>query len=84
MLKIKRLPSKSSLPCYGDLKPGDIFYFVNDPDKTPLLRINDTPVFCGGLLPRHVTLGGKWSAETSLPDSEVRLLDAELTVSEIR
>lgn len=83
MLKIKRLPSKSSSLCYSDLKPGDIFYFVNDHDKTPLLRISDTTVF-GELLPRHVTLDGKWSAETSLPDSEVRLLDAELTVSEIR
>lgn len=83
MLKIKRLPSKSSSPCYGDLKPGDIFYFVNDPDKTPLLRIDDTTVF-GELLPRHVTLGGKWSTEISVPDSEVRLLDAELTVSEIQ
>lgn len=83
MLKIKRLPVKNTAPCYCELKPGDIFYFANDPDKTPLLRITDTPVF-GGLLPRHVTLGGKWSAETSLPDSEVRLLDAELTVSEIQ
>ena len=43
MLKVNRAPSKSTAPRYCDLKPGDVFYFANDPDKTPLLRINDTP-----------------------------------------
>lgn len=83
MLKINRAPSKNTSPRYCDLKPGDIFYFANDPNKTPRLKIKDAPAF-GGSIPRHITLNDPWDTDTSLLDSEVCLLDAELTVSEIR
>lgn len=83
MLKIKRLPVKNTAPCYCELKPGDIFYFANDLNKTPRLKIKDAPMF-GGSMPRHIALSEPWDTDTALLDSEVRLLDAELTVSEIR
>lgn len=82
MLKINHFVSRKSQLCYCDLKPGDVFYFSNDPDRIPQLKIKNIPTF-GGSMHRHITLSEPWDANTAMLDAQVCMLHAELNVSEI-
>lgn len=82
MLKINHFVSKKSQLCYCDLKPGDVFYFANDPNRIPNLKLKDVSTF-GGSLPKFIALSDPWEVSTCLIVSEVYLLNAELNVSEI-
>lgn len=67
--------------CYCDLKPGDIFYFANDPNHTPGIKLTDIPTF-GCDIPRYLSFKDPWETCTAMIDSEVVLLDAELIIYE--
>lgn len=64
---------------YSELSPGDVFAFINDPERKPHLKTKNHETF-GATLYTAIPLFEDFDETVYLADSKVELLNAELYI----